>query len=48
MKLQAQVIFTSNEESGGGRRGSIWARGCWDEESQGEGNKGPAIHGMGP
>ena len=46
--LTATDRGTSNEESGGGGRRRIRVRGCWDGESQGEGNKRPVIHGLGP
>ena len=39
---------SSNEESGGGGKRSIRARGSWGDESRGEGNKGTVIRGMGP
>jgi len=37
----------SNEESEGSGEAGIHVRGCWDGESQEEGNKRPMIHGLG-
>jgi len=44
---QLRQEVSSNEESGGWGGGINSVRGCWDEESQEEGNKRPMIHGLG-
>ena len=39
--------MTATKNQGVVGRRSIRVRGCWDGESQEEGNKGPVIHGVG-